>query len=79
MDHLREDRGDVCGDLGAELVGQAPPDAFGSDRHGATPHSSARVNSSCNASGVSLLRASSSACGARLVATTGSFSTIWSR
>jgi hypothetical protein len=30
MDHLREDSGDIVGDLGTESVGQASPDAFGS-------------------------------------------------
>jgi len=79
MDHLREDRGEVLDDLGAEFVGQALPDAFRSDRHAATPHSSARATSSSSASPVSLLSASGGCRGARLVAATGSFSTMRSR
>src|SRR3954463_22879 len=79
MDHLREDRGEVLDDLGAESVGQALPDAFRSDRHVVTPHSSARATSSSSASRVSLLSASCGCRGARLVAATGSFSTMRSR
>src|SRR4051794_20080605 len=54
-------------------------DAFRSDRHSATPHSSARAMSSSSASRVSLLDASCGCRGARLVAATGSFSNMQPR
>ncbi|KLK89563.1 hypothetical protein AA309_30670 [Microvirga vignae] len=79
MDHLCEDGGDIVGDRGAEFVGQAFPEVFGSYWHGATPHSSARAISSSSASRVSLHGGSHDGRRARLVAAIGSFSTMRSR
>jgi hypothetical protein len=76
MDHLREECCDVFGDLAPERLGRVSPDAFGSDEHVTTPLSSAKVTSSATASAVSLLSPPSGSRGTRLVAATGSFSSM---
>src|SRR4051812_40097948 len=77
MRYLREDRGKLVGDVASQRLGDALPDALGSDEHAFTPLLSARVISSRTASMVSLLTTSSGGRDARLVAATGSRSRIW--
>jgi hypothetical protein len=72
MDYLREDCGEVLGDLVLEGFGQALPDLFGPHVHLAGRFSFARAISSSIASRVSLLTALRDGCIARLVADTGS-------
>jgi hypothetical protein len=79
MDYLREDRGKLVGDAAPQRLGDALPDALGSDDHASTPLFSVRVTSSRMASAVSLLTTSPGGRGARLVAAIGSRSRIWSR
>jgi hypothetical protein len=76
MDHLREECGDIFGDLAPQRLGEARPDAFRPDKHGTSPLSSVRAMSSCIASTVSLLGTPRGSHGARLVAATGSFSSM---
>jgi hypothetical protein len=74
MDYLREDCGEVLGDLFLEGFGQALPELFGPHVHLAGRFSFARVISSSIASRVSLLTVFVDGCAARLVADTGSLS-----
>src|SRR6201995_2774800 len=79
MGYLREDGGKLVKDVAPHRLGEAVPDALGSDEHASTPLFSARVISSRMASRVSLLVTASYGRDARLVAAIGSLSRIWSR
>src|SRR3954463_3276981 len=79
MCYRREDGGKLVKDVAPHRLGEAVPDALGSDEHASTPLFSVRVISSRIASRVRLLVPSSYGRDARLVAAIGSFSRIWSR
>jgi hypothetical protein len=79
MGYLREDGGELVKDVAPHRLGEAVPDALGSDEHASTPLFSVRVISSRMASRVSLLVTASYSCDARLVAAIGSLSRIWPR
>src|SRR5690242_5471037 len=79
MGYLREEGGKLVKDGASHRLGEAVPDALGSDDHASTSLFSVRVISSRMASRVSLLVTSSSGRDARLVAAIGSLSRIWSR
>src|SRR3954467_2731425 len=76
MGYLREERGKLVGDVAPQRLGDALPDAPGSDEHASTPRLSVRAISSRTASMVSLLAAVSGGREARLVATIGSLRRI---
>jgi hypothetical protein len=79
MGYLREERGKLVGDVAPQRVGDALPDALGSDEHASTPLFSVRVISSRTASMVSLLATVSGGRDARLVAAIGSLRSTCSR
>jgi hypothetical protein len=79
MRYLREERGKLVGDVAPQRLGDAVPDALGSDEHASTPLPSVRAISSRMASMVSLLATSSGGRDARLVAAIGSLSSMCSR
>src|SRR3954467_10226793 len=79
MCYLREDGGKLVKEVAPHRLGEAVPDALGSDEHASTPLVSVRVISSRMASRVSLLVTSSYGRNVRLVAVIGSLSRIWSR
>jgi hypothetical protein len=79
MGYLREDRGKLVGDAAPQRLGDALPDAPGSDEHASTPLLSVRAISSRTASMVSLLATVSGGREARLVAAIGSLSSICPR
>jgi hypothetical protein len=78
MGYLREERGKLVGDVAPQRLGDAAPDALGSDEHACTPLSSVRAISSRTASMVSLLATVPGGREARLVAAIGSLSSICS-
>jgi hypothetical protein len=77
--YLREERGKFAGDVAPQRLGEALPDALGSDEHASTPLLSVRAISSRMASMVSLLATSPGGRDARLVAAIGSRSSRCSR
>jgi hypothetical protein len=78
MDHLREDGGEIFGDLLAEDFWQALPETFGPHAHVAEALSLTNAISCSIASRVSLL-ANRQCCGAMLVAATGILSSTRAR
>jgi hypothetical protein len=74
MDYLRENRGEIFGDLLTEDLREPLPEVFGSHVHVVDRLSLTKTVNSSIAWRVSLLANAEEGCGSRLVADTGSLS-----
>jgi hypothetical protein len=74
MDYLRENRGEIFGDLLLEDLREPLPEVFGSHAHVVEALSLTKAINSSIACGVSLLARLAQVCEVRLVADTGSLS-----